>query len=629
MKVRQLLTTAHLCIGLTLAPVLAVVGITGAILVFQPEVEDAVNARYTRVAPAGSPLALAELVAAVKRTASGATVDAIDLPARADRAAVITASGPAPAAWLVDPYTGRVTGRADHLWTMRPVALLHRRLLAGETGATVVTLAAVGLLFLSITGLILWWPGRIFRFSRSATGWRLAFNVHNALGAWAWGGFLLLGATGVIIHWDKPAAAAIARVTGTPPRPRPRRGAAGCAPDAMPGPDALLASARRAEPGARVTRLALGDADGSPARAILRYPEDHTPAGRTQVLLDACTGGILSAISSRTAGLDYRIVNLWNRQVHTGDLFGWPTRILAAVLALTLPLVSATGPLLWWLRRRQRTMNESAVRPGRRASVAAAIALLAFAAPHRLPAQDSAAGRLEMQTITSRLLGEDRRVWIYTPPGYDSTAARQYPLVLTFDGAGYVAMMKFPDLLDSLRQAGRLPPFIAVMVDDSANRLGDLANHAKFIDFLGDELIPWLRAHYRVTTDPRRTIVTGVSAGGLAAAYAAFRRPDLFGNVLSQSGAFWRPNEGSNDPPDEWLVDQYAEAPRKEVRFFLEMGALERQYPHARSVLRMRDVLRAKGYAVTWIEVPDAAHEPTHWRRLMPAGLIDLAGNWS
>ena len=58
MKVRQLLTTAHLCIGLTLAPVLAVVGVTGAILVFQPEIEDAVNARYTRVAPAGSQLPL-------------------------------------------------------------------------------------------------------------------------------------------------------------------------------------------------------------------------------------------------------------------------------------------------------------------------------------------------------------------------------------------------------------------------------------------------------------------------------------------------------------------------------------------------------------------------------------------
>jgi pimeloyl-ACP methyl ester carboxylesterase len=40
--------------------------------------------------------------------------------------------------------------------------------------------------------------------------------------------------------------------------------------------------------------------------------------------------------------------------------------------------------------------------------------------------------------------------------------------------------------------------------------------------------------------DPRRVIVTGSSAGGLAAAYVALMRPDLFGNVLSRSGAFWR-----------------------------------------------------------------------------------------
>ena len=87
--------------------------------------------------------------------------------------------------------------------------------------------------------------------------------------------------------------------------------------------------------------------------------------------------------------------------------------------------------------------------------------------------------------------------------------------------------------------------------------------------------MPWVRQHWNVTTDPHRTIVTGSSAGGLAAAYVAFERPDLFGSVLSQSGAFWRGNEGSNDAPWEWLTSQYAGAPKKDIRFFLDVGALE------------------------------------------------------
>jgi uncharacterized iron-regulated membrane protein len=42
-----------------------------------------------------------------------------------------------------------------------------------------------------------------------------------------------------------------------------------------------------------------------------------------------------------------------NREIHTVDIGGWPTRILAAVFSLSLPLVAITGPLLWWQRRQR------------------------------------------------------------------------------------------------------------------------------------------------------------------------------------------------------------------------------------------------------------------------------------
>jgi enterochelin esterase family protein len=91
-------------------------------------------------------------------------------------------------------------------------------------------------------------------------------------------------------------------------------------------------------------------------------------------------------------------------------------------------------------------------------------------------------------------------------------------------------------------------PFVALLTDNStgSERLSDLANREVFARFLADEAMPWLRKSWRVTSDPRRVFVTGSSAGGLAAAYVAFRRPDVFGNILSQSGAFWRGNEASN-----------------------------------------------------------------------------------
>jgi uncharacterized iron-regulated membrane protein len=60
-------------------------------------------------------------------------------------------------------------------------------------------------------------------------------------------------------------------------------------------------------------------------------------------------------LDSRTGPLGFRIVKLWNREIHTGDILGWPTRIIAAAASLTLPLLAVTGPLIWWNRRRRAT----------------------------------------------------------------------------------------------------------------------------------------------------------------------------------------------------------------------------------------------------------------------------------
>jgi enterochelin esterase family protein len=195
--------------------------------------------------------------------------------------------------------------------------------------------------------------------------------------------------------------------------------------------------------------------------------------------------------------------------------------------------------------------------------------------------------------------------------------------------------MRLPEILDSLIDVGAVPPTIALMIDDGAGtaRLADLANHAQFLRLVVERLLPWLHAGWRVTADARRTIVTGSSAGGLAAAYVAFKHPDIFGNVLSQSGAFWRGNEGSGGAPYEWLIDQYATSSRRSVRFFLEVGTTESGGAlggAAPSILeanrRMRDVLTVKGYRVLYGEVPQGRHDAETWRVRLPYGLAALGG---
>lgn len=237
-------------------------------------------------------------------------------------------------------------------------------------------------------------------------------------------------------------------------------------------------------------------------------------------------------------------------------------------------------------------------------------------------------------TIPSRTYPQGRHAWVYTPAGYPTACDGGCNLIVAFDGAMYLGAMPLPEILDSLIAAKRTPPTVALLFDNGAppGRISELANSRQFAAFVADEMMPWVRQHYAVTHAADRTIITGSSAGGLGAAYVAMKYPALFGNVLSQSGAFWRGNEASNGAPYEWLTQQFAASPTLPVKFFLDVGARETVGALggvAPSLLdanrRLASVLRGKGYAVDYFEVPNGAHSPDTWRVRLPAGIVALA----
>jgi uncharacterized iron-regulated membrane protein len=84
----------------------------------------------------------------------------------------------------------------------------------------------------------------------------------------------------------------------------------------------------------------------------MKYPEDHTPAGRTNVFIDGYSGKVRMFTDARSAPLGFKLIRLWNRQYHTGDIFGWPTQMLALVFSLSLVIMAITGPMIWYKRRR-------------------------------------------------------------------------------------------------------------------------------------------------------------------------------------------------------------------------------------------------------------------------------------
>jgi enterochelin esterase-like enzyme len=283
---------------------------------------------------------------------------------------------------------------------------------------------------------------------------------------------------------------------------------------------------------------------------------------------------------------------------------------------------------------RQPESRVSEIMTGRWILFAAAILVISHTsfAPAQSPTPQR--GETAMITIPSKIYPAGRRAWAYTPAGYPGSCRTTCNLIVAFDGGMYLGAMPMPQVLDSLIAANRTAATVAILVDNGAPpaRLADLANSPRFASFVAEELVPWVREHYAVTHAADHTIIAGVSAGALEATYIAFKYPTLFGNVLSQSGAFWRGNDGSNDAPYEWLTQQFATSPKANLHLFLDVGSMETGGAlggAAPSLLdanrRLRDVLKTKGYALEYFEVPGGQHSPESWRLRLPVGIVALA----
>ena len=261
-------------------------------------------------------------------------------------------------------------------------------------------------------------------------------------------------------------------------------------------------------------------------------------------------------------------------------------------------------------------------------------------------------GRVEKQTIKSSIQKIERPFSVYTPANYKADGPPNALLVM-FDGEDLLEDPYQLTTLNNLIAASRIPPTVAVFVDNvPRRRLVDMVANAEFADFLATELVPWIRKHYNVSKDATKVVVGGYSAGGLAAPYVAMRHPKVFGNVLSESGAFWwsfehhggvcgsrcpdtrgRSTEDFVDATTEgnWLVKEFLASPKLPLRFYLTAGTFEIDRNGAgggilETTRALRDVLRAKGYEVHYQQFV-GGHDGLSWRGALADGLIALLGS--
>lgn len=160
-----------------------------------------------------------------------------------------------------------------------------------------------------------------------------------------------------------------------------------------------------------------------------------------------------------------------------------------------------------------------------------ALALLLVAA--------AAGARVERFTLKSPALagnpaGEpaEQQVIVYLPPSYDASPQRRYPLIVMLHGIAdspdiWLRAHHLPELLDK-----QGPEAIVVMPNGATKYLGSFylnsSVNGRWEDYIADDLIAYMDAHYRTLAQPESRGVGGHSMGGFGAITMAMHRPDVF-----------------------------------------------------------------------------------------------------
>jgi enterochelin esterase-like enzyme len=144
-----------------------------------------------------------------------------------------------------------------------------------------------------------------------------------------------------------------------------------------------------------------------------------------------------------------------------------------------------------------------------------------------------------------------RKVVVYTPPGYSKTDGTKYPVVYLHHGIGGNETVwtsgsegHAQNVMDFLYSKNNAKPMIVVMPNGNVN--GDFGKHT---DVLLNDLIPWVEQNYPVLTDPDSRAIAGLSMGGGQTFNIGFPNTDKFHYIGSFSAA---PN---TSPPSQTIKD--------------------------------------------------------------------------
>jgi enterochelin esterase family protein len=234
-------------------------------------------------------------------------------------------------------------------------------------------------------------------------------------------------------------------------------------------------------------------------------------------------------------------------------------------------------------------------------------------------------GAVSSKYYFSKVTNSWRRLFVYTPPGYETNTSEKYPVVYIQHGGGedergWAVQGKTDIILDNLISEGKAKPMIIVISNGnvSTGRGGggySSAGMAAFKDEMTRNIVPFIDKNFRTRADAGNRALCGLSMGGGQSFYAGLESLDIFSSVgIFSSGIFGGINTTTEFDAEKevpGLLSNSQSFNKKLQLFYISVGEQDPRIEYTKKAVKK---FQDNGLKVQFTSFP-GDHEWQVWRK--------------
>ncbi|MGG7662421.1 PepSY-associated TM helix domain-containing protein [Dyadobacter sp. BHUBP1] len=356
---KRIASQLHLWLGVSSGLVVFIVALTGSILVFEEELEPVIYPKFHVVEASKdqSTLPLDKLRSAVASAYPKQRIARIVIEPHPSRTVIFgLVKGKKEKdvfSVAVSPYTAEITDtRRENESFFHIVLQLHRYLCLENTGKAITGVATIMFIVIMITGLALWWPNRKQAKQRFTIKWnakfkRLNWDLHAVFGFYVLPFTFLIALTGLVWSYQWVNNMIYLTFDGKPQQKREAPANVGIRNTTSMGTLAkIISETNRLLPHPGRIQFTLPESD-SLSITVSKVNETASVSNVVDFLyFDQNDGHLLGKrlYDDETTGMKVRRLVF---PIHTGSIWGWPTKVPALIVALITATLPVTGMVIW------------------------------------------------------------------------------------------------------------------------------------------------------------------------------------------------------------------------------------------------------------------------------------------